>query len=98
MTSGPWTSHTRSAHRRKLNKMTGFPPAKVRKSGLRHDDGPEETRFDLCAKIRHRDVFVVYKRKACVQAVICRRWRTQNLSETHVSVLTDPVSLQDAPQ
>jgi hypothetical protein len=31
--------------------------AKVRKSGLRHDDRPEEIRFDLCAKIRHRRVF-----------------------------------------
>jgi len=37
--------------------MTGFPLAKVRKSGLRHDDRPEEIRFDLCAKIRHLRVF-----------------------------------------
>ena len=38
--------------------MTGFPLAKVRKSGtLRHDDRPEEIRFDLCAKIRQRRVF-----------------------------------------
>src|SRR6266851_2306646 len=52
----PWRPDP-SAHRRKLNKMTGFPLAKVRKSGLRHDDRPEEIRFDLCAKIRHRRVF-----------------------------------------
>jgi hypothetical protein len=37
--------------------MTSFPLAKVRKSGLRHDDRPEQIRFNLCAKIRHRRVF-----------------------------------------
>jgi len=30
------------------------------------------------------------KRRSCVQAVIRRRWRTQNLPETHVSVLPQP--------
>src|SRR6266436_8353321 len=46
-----------------------------------------------------KTALVVSKRRSCVQAVIRRRWRTQNLPETHVSVLPpNPVSLQDAPQ
>ena len=45
-----------------------------------------------------KTALVVSKRRSCVQAVIRRRWRTQNLIETHVSVLPNPVSLQDARQ
>jgi hypothetical protein len=37
--------------------MARLPSAKVGKSRLRHDDCPEEVRFDLCAEIRHRRVF-----------------------------------------
>src|ERR1700684_2049854 len=37
-----------------------------------------------------KTALVVSKRRSCVQAVIRRRWRMQNLPETHVSVLPQP--------
>src|ERR1700689_5154784 len=37
--------------------MTALPFAEIRKGCLCHNDGPEEVRFDLRAKIRHGCVF-----------------------------------------
>jgi hypothetical protein len=48
-----------------------------------HSDVTRPTASDADCKT----ALVVSKRRSCVQAVIRRRWRTQSLLETHVSVL-----------
>src|ERR1700684_1680536 len=45
-----------------------------------------------------KTALVVSKRRSCVQAVIRRRWRTQNPLENMFLSSPNPVSLQDAPQ